>query len=149
MPLALINNHAKDISKLHSEKELNDYQQIELFNTLEKLVDSMGMAERIKNTVFPITYRMFLHICIYIFLGLLSLSLVAIGEIWQVLSVTLISVPFFLLEQVALLIQDPYENRPTDTSITAIARTIEINLRQLIGNEEVPPPLAPEGHYLL
>ncbi len=150
IPLALVNKHAYDIAKLHSDNQLNDYQHMQLSKTLEKLVDAMGMAERIKSTIFPVTYRMYLHLFIYIFLALLSISLAEIEGVWQILIVTLISLPFLLLERVAYLMQDPFENRPTDTAVTAIARTIEINIRQLLDNKEVPLPLEPEeGYYLL
>ena len=149
IPLALVNKHAKDIAKLHFDSDLNDYQHIQLSKTLEKLVDAMGMAERIKSTIFPITYRIYLHLFIYIFLGLLSISLAEIGGVWQILIVTLISLPFLLLERLAYLMQDPFENRPTDTAVTTIARTIEINIRQLLDNIEVPLPLEPEEDYYL
>ena len=149
IPLVLVNKHAQDIAKLHSDNELNDYQQIQLAKTLERLVDAMGMAERIKSTIFPITYRMYLHFFIYIFLALLSISLAEIEGIWQILIITLISLPFLLLERAAYLMQDPFENRPTDTAVTSIARTIEINIRQLLEEKEVPLPFEPEDYYLL
>jgi len=149
IPLALVNKHAEDIAKLHSDNQLNDYQQIQLAKTLERLVDAMGMAERIKSTIFPITYRMYTHFFIFIFLGLLSISLAEIEGIWQILFITLISLPFLLLERAAYLMQDPFENRPTDTAVTSIARTIEINIRQLLDQKEVPKPLEPEGYYIL
>jgi putative membrane protein len=61
----------------------------------------------------------------------------------------LISSAFFLLEKSATHMQDPFENRPTDTAVTAIARTIEINTRQLLQDPEVPAPLQPSNFYLL
>src|SRR5690606_26266214 len=45
--------------------------------------------------------------------------------------------------------QDPFSDRPNDTAVTAIARTIEINLRQLIGNKDLPQPQPPDGFYLM
>ena len=149
VPLALLKYHSRDIAKLHSDNELNDYQQIQLAKTLERLVDAMGMAERIKSTIFPITYRMSLDIFIYIFLGLLSISLAEIEGAWQILIITLISLPFILLETISYLMQDPFENRPTDTAVTSIARTIEINIKQLLEYNEAPLPLEPEDYYLL
>ena len=44
--------------------------------------------------------------------------------------------------------QDPFQNRPTDTAVSAIARTIEINLRQLLKEPEVPKPWPPQSFYL-
>ena len=149
VPLALMNQHAEDIALLHKLKHLNDYQHIQIDKTLVRLVESMGMAERIKSTTFPITYRMYIHFFIYVFLGLLSISLVEIEGAWQILFLTLISLPFLLLERTAYVLQDPFENRPTDTAVTSIARTIDINIRQLLNKKEIPPPIEPEGYYIM
>lgn len=116
---------------------------------LTRLTDSMGKAERIKNTVFPKTYRIFTHGFIYLFITLLSIALAEVGGAWQLLLTTIIAIPFFLLEKTAKHMQDPFSNRPNDTAMTAIARTIDINLRQLIGDSEVPPPWPASGYYLM
>jgi len=54
-----------------------------------------------------------------------------------------------LREKSATHMQDPFENRPTDTSVTAIARTIEINIKQLLKESEIPQPLPTDKYYLL
>jgi putative membrane protein len=46
------------------------------------------------------------------------------------------------------LISDFLKNKPTDTSVTAIARTIEINIRHLLGEQKVPAPLEPTSFYM-
>ena len=56
---------------------------------------------------------------------------------------------FFLLERTARYLQDPFSNKPTDTPVTAIARTVEINLKQLLHEPDVPEPLAHEGFFLM
>ena len=56
---------------------------------------------------------------------------------------------FFLLERTARYLQDPFSNKPTDTPVTAIARTVEINLKQLLHEPDVPEPLAPKGFFLM
>lgn len=148
-PLILIQQHARDIAGLAEHGAITDFERITLDATLTRLVDSMGKAERIRNTVFPTTYRAFLHAFIYLFITLLSIAVGELTGAWQVLVTTLISIPFFLLEKTASHMQDPFSNLPTDTPVTAIARSIEINLLQLIGEEDVPPPLEPDGYYLM
>jgi putative membrane protein len=56
---------------------------------------------------------------------------------------------FFLLEKTAYVLQDPFRNLPSDTPVTAIARTIEINIRQLLGEQEVPEPAKSDTFYQL
>jgi len=145
----LLDNHSGDLAKLHEEKLLNDYQQIQIDSTLVRLRDYMGKSERIKNTVFPKTYRVTLHIFIYIFLITLAFSLSTTPSIVDILLLVIIAFPFFLLEKVSLKIQDPFENEPTDVDVNNIARTIEINIKQLIEDEDIPDPIAKDKFYVL
>jgi len=149
IPLALLNNQSQDLSILHKEKLINDYQQIQIDNTLVKLCASMGQAERIKNTAFPKTYRMTLHLFIYIFLVSLSLALTEMHSLVEIPIMVFISIPFFLVQKIAYNIQNPFENMPTDTPMTSISRTIEINIKQQIGAENIPKPITSDKFYIL
>jgi ion channel-forming bestrophin family protein len=62
----------------------------------------------------------------------------------------IISSAFLLLEKSATHLQDPFNNRPTDTAMTTIATNIEINIKQLLNDHHnVPAPLPPNGFYAL
>lgn len=149
IPLALLDDHAQNLKTLHKEKSINDFQQIQLDSTIARLTASMGMAERIKNTVFPRTYRNVLHFFIYIFLLLLSLALEDLYGFLEIPILVLISIPFFMLEKIAFVIQDPFENQPTDTAMTSIARAIEINIKELLGEKDLPEPLKDKDFYIM
>lgn len=147
--LALLQLHAKDLKGLKESGDLDVFTQVQLDATLTRLCDAQGKAERIKSTVFPVTYRIYLHGIIYLFVITLSISLVDIEGFYEIPLLLLISSAFFLLEKSATHLQDPFENRPSDTSVTAIARTIEINLKQLIKHPEIPQALTSDTFYLL
>ncbi|MBT8181844.1 MAG: hypothetical protein KJO53_09670 [Eudoraea sp.] len=149
IPLTLLDYHGRNVRSLHNENSLNNFQQIQIDSTILKLTASMGMAERIKNTVFPRTYRNVLHFFIYIFLLLLSLALENVYGFLEIPLLVLISIPFFMLEKIAFVIQDPFENKPTDTAMTSISRTIEINIKQQLKEEEIPEPWPAEKFYIL
>jgi len=148
-PLALIQLNGKDLKRLKEANQLDVFAQVQLDDTLVRLCDSQGKAERIKSTVFPVTYSLFLHAIIYLFVITLSISLKDIGAIFEIPLLMLISVAFLLLEKSATHMQDPFENRPTDTAVTAIARTIEINIKQLLKEKAVPQPYQAEKFYSL
>ncbi|MBC3540238.1 bestrophin family protein [Rufibacter sediminis] len=148
-PLAIIQLNAQDIKNLIRREELDAYRHVQLDATLVRLVESMGKAERINGTVFPVTYRVFLHFAIYLFVITLSFSLSEIPLIFELPLLVVLSSVFFLLEKTAYHLQDPFRNRPSDTSVTAIARTIEINLRQLLNETDLPQPVQPNGFYIL
>lgn len=147
-PLALLSLHCRDLQDLRRNQQLDLFAHIQIDQTLVRLCDAQGKAERIKTTVFPVTYGYFLHGIIYLFVITLSLSLKDVPFRFELPLLLAISMAFFLLEKSATHMQNPFENRPTDTAVTAIARTIEINLKQLVGESEVPPPLAPASFYL-
>jgi putative membrane protein len=148
-PLGLLMRHQAELKGLHKHHQINDFQQVQVDATLVRLCDAMGRAERIKSTVFPVTYRLFLHYFIYLFLIVFSMALIKTVGVYEVPMLVLVASTYFLLEKTALHMQDPFSDRPTDTPVTAVARTIEINLRQLIGKGEVPPPLPPDGFFLM
>ncbi len=47
-----------------------------------------------------------------------------------------VSASFLLIEKMAIHLQDPFENKPTDTPMTTIARNIERDLRQMLRDQE-------------
>lgn len=147
--LAILSLHTQHIKELYQQEAINPFQQVQLDETLVRLCDSMGKAERIKSTVFPTNYRRLVHFLIYLFMGTLSLSLVESSGIREIPILIMFAVTFFLVERTARYLQDPFNDSPTDTPVTAIARTIEINLRQLLDEEIVPAPLTTDTFYLM
>ncbi|OGX87319.1 bestrophin family protein [Hymenobacter coccineus] len=148
-PLALLALHTAQLKKLYQQGALNAFQQVQLDATLGRLGNALGQAERLKSTVFPASYRRLVHFFIYLFLLTLSLGLVQTIGLWEIPVLLTTASTFFLLERTARELQDPFRNAPTDTPVTALARTVEINLRQLLGEADVPAPLVAEGFYLL
>ncbi|MBC6606616.1 hypothetical protein H8B13_07285 [Hymenobacter sp. BT188] len=142
-PLALLTLHADQFRGLYQQGALNAYQQVQLDATLVRLADAMGQAERIKTTVFPVSYRLLVYSFIYLFLMTLSLGLVKAIGLWEIPVLLTLSSSFFLLERTARYLQDPFNNKPTDTPVTTLARTVEANLRQLVGE---PTPVFPAVH---
>ncbi|HSC37270.1 MAG TPA: bestrophin family ion channel, partial [Chitinophagaceae bacterium] len=97
-----------------------------------------GKCERIKNTVFPSTYSLYIHFSLLLFMGLLPLGLVEFFGYWAIPLTTSIAACFLLIEKMAIHLQDPFENKPTDTPVTAIARKVEQDLRQMLRDQEMP-----------
>lgn len=148
-PLALLQMNALQIADLKKNGYITEFYHVQLSTTLVKFSDAMGMAERIKNTIFPVTYRLFLHFMIYVFVVALSISLGEIDSIYEIPLLIVISGSFLLLERTATHMQDPFDNRPTDTPVTTIARTIHINTCNLLEERKVPAPMVPESFYML
>ena len=148
-PLALLQLNTLQIAALKNEGSLEIFSHVQINNTLVNFSNAMGMAERIKSTVFPQTYRLFLHFFIYIFVGTRGIALTCIDSFFEIPLLLIISAAFFLLEKSATYLQDPFSNLPTDTAMTTIATNIEINIKQLLGEADVPEPLQAKSFYSL
>lgn len=132
VPNAILMLHAKDLRKAKDEGRLNTYQQVEIDNTLTRLCDGMGKCERIKNTIFPTTYSMYIRFTLCLFILLLPFGLTDYLGWMQIPVVATIGAACFLIEKMAIHLQDPFENRPTDTPMLTISGNIEQNLMQMV-----------------
>jgi len=137
-PNAILAIHGMDIRSAHERRMINDFQQVSLDQTISRLCDSMGKCERIKSTIFPSTYSLYIHFTIILFIILLPFSLVEYFGLVEVPLVTAIAAVFLLIEKMAIHLQDPFENKPTDTPMTTIARNIERDLMQMLEEEKAP-----------
>ncbi len=150
VPLGILDFQTESIKTLFDDGKLDTFSRLQFEETLERLTASMGKCERIKNTVFPTTYRKGLHLAIYLFVIFLSLTEpLNLNIIIEVLVLLILSMVFLFLEKAAFRLQDPFENLPTDTPVTSIARTIDINIRQLLGETELPKPIEPDDFYIM
>lgn len=148
-PLAILQLNTKSLTDLRSAEQLNTFEHMQINNTMVSLTDSMGMAERIKSTIFPVTYRIYLHSVIYLFIVTLSISLRDISSYFEVPLLLVISVAFFFLEKTATDLQDPFNCKATDIPVKSIATNIEINIRELLKESSVPNKIVSDTFYIL
>jgi len=146
-PLGILQQNVAQISNLKEKGEISDFVHVQFNNIFIRFSDNMGMAERIKNTVFPTTYRLYLHFTIYLFVVILSIGLKGVLIYYEIPLLMLVSMVFFLLEKTAYHLQNPFRNQPSDTNVTTIARNIEINIRQLLHEDVVPAPIERDSFY--
>ncbi len=132
VPNGILSLHGQDIRFAMEQGWINPFQQVELDKTLTRLCDAMGKCERIKNTVFPTTYSLYIHFALYLFIILLPFGLTEYMGIILVPLIILISAAFLLIEKMAIHLQDPFENKPTDTPMTTIASNIDRDLREMM-----------------
>jgi ion channel-forming bestrophin family protein len=133
-PMAILDLHGQDLQKALRSGFINEYQQVAIDTTLSRLSDAMGKCERIKNTIFPSTYSLYIHFSLLFFFLLLPFAVVDFFGYMSIPVVMAISAVFFLIEKMAIHLQDPFENKPTDTPMTAICFTIERDLKQMISD---------------
>ncbi|MBA4054931.1 MAG: hypothetical protein C0490_09485 [Marivirga sp.] len=149
VPNAIISIHADELRKSFLEGNINEFQQIQIDTTLANLCSSMGKCERIKTTVFPRSYSVLIHFLIYFFATILPFGLSDDFLIVEILITISIPVIFIAIEKTSILMQDPFENSPLDIPMTAMCRTIETNIKQMIGDTSIPEVLVEDTYYIM
>lgn len=159
----LIKNQGLHLKKLLKEDKIDEFQNLMLHKLLEELYNFQGACERIKNTPFPRQYAYFGTLFAWFFVlllpfGLLNafndefLGLTASKRIWMQLAEiclsVLISWIFITMDKVGSNSEDPFEGRFNDVPMTAICRTIEIDLRDMLDEESLPEKIIPKNDIL-
>ena len=122
---------------------LDQWEWQAIDDSMADLMDAQGGVERIKNTPMPKQFNHFLRLFVHIYCLMLPVGLVETMGWFTPLGSTLVGFMFLALEKIGNDLEDPFENTIFDVPMTAIATTIEINLRQLLGETELPPPEQP------
>jgi ion channel-forming bestrophin family protein len=110
---------------------------------LDDLVDAQGGAERIKVTPMPKQYDYFPQLFVQMYCLMLPLALVMSMGWFTPLGSTLVGFIFLALDRIGRDLEDPFENTIYDVPLTSITRTIEVNLRQMLGETVLPEPEKP------
>ncbi len=147
-PLAILQLNYAHLAKLNKEKKLELLSFIHINETMFFFSEHSGKAERIKTTVFPTTYKLYLHWLIYLFIFILCIAMDHVELQYEIPLILAIGSAFILLERTSNQIQTPFNNLPTDIPITSIARKIEINIKQLLNESQIPEPIKPEKYYI-
>jgi putative membrane protein len=116
--------------------------------SLNDLVDAQGGAERIKNTPMPRQYDYLPQLCVQMFCILLPLALGASMGWFTPLGSALVGFIFLALDKIGRDLEDPFDNTVHDIPLTSITRTIEINLRQMLGETALPEAVTPVNDIL-
>jgi len=148
VPLAIQQQMAVLVSQCYRRGWIDTMRWVALDRTLSTLMECQGAAERIKNTPMPRLYDFFIKLFVNLFCALLPLGMVASLRLWTPIGSTLVGFMFLALDKIGRDLETPFENTPHDVPLTAITRTIEINLKQMLGEREVPQPLAPADGVL-
>lgn len=120
--------------------------------TLAALTDLQGGLERIKNTAFPGDVARATNMWVWAISILFALAFIDPGPSFrpmETLTVLIVVLSFQRLAQLGADLNDPFENLPNDTPMTALCRTIERDLRQQLGETEIPPPVEAVGGVLM
>ena len=141
-PLGILQRLGEHLSTAYRMRWVHAQHVSVMEGSLVSLTDIQGACERIKSTPVPYSYTVLMHRIVALYCGLLPFGLFETVDWATPLVVLAISYCMFALDAVGDEIEQPFGLDMNDLPLSAIAHTIERNLRHRIG-EPGPPSLAP------
>jgi ion channel-forming bestrophin family protein len=149
---ALLELQSQELQQLSEQGVIDGFRFLQLDNLLVRFTDSMGMAERIKNTVFPTTYNYLTKVFIWLFVVSISLVISPVMGWWSIFMSWLVGFVFVSTQINGMNLVNPFENNSASLPLNQITRTIEINLLQMLNEpaDTIPAPVTPTNNeYVL
>ncbi len=155
---ALLYQQSHHLKKLKEQGILWEFSFLELEAVLQELFTLQGKSERIKNFPYPRHFATLNHFFMWVFVLLLPLALVPqfaeignglkdnypmIGDLFVWFTIpfyVIVAWVFHTMERIGRTGENPFEGTANDVPISTIARGIEIDLRQNLGesNDKIP-----------
>ena len=143
LPLGIQREMGTLLREAHTRGWVNSLEWQAMDRNLDDLMDAQGGSERIKNTPMPKQYDFFPMLFVRMYCVLLPIGMVESLGWFTPLGSTLVGFMFLALDKIGRDLEDPFDNTVYDIPLTAICRTIEINLRQLLNETKLPAPEVP------
>ena len=147
---------SRELRELRMACLIDDFRHMELQGVLNDLYEHQGKCERIKNFPYPRQFATLNLIFVWLFILLAPFGLLPefaeLGDhgAWLTIPFSmLVSWIFHTIDKSGSASENPFEGSANDTPITALSRTIEIDLREMLGEQDVPPPLGPVNQILM
>lgn len=140
---AILNIQSRDLQKLSKGNHIDGFRFMEINEMLVRFSDSMGMSERIKNTIFPTTYSYLTKVFIWLFVVTFTLVISQDAGPASIFLGWLIGFVFVSTQINGMSLVDPFENNSAGIPLNQITRTIEINLLQMMEENEIPEAIKP------
>lgn len=141
IPAQILARQGVQIKLAFDKNWIESFRMYELMHSLQSFYDCQGKCERIKNTVFPFYYNYFTQVFLWLFIICLPFALVDIMGWGSVPMSIAISFVFTILEKSGIVTENPFRGVASDTPMSTIARSIEIDLREMLDENEVPEAL--------
>ncbi|MEL6195351.1 MAG: bestrophin family ion channel [Bacteroidota bacterium] len=151
----ILNQQSLHLKQLRALDLIDDFRHVQLENMLVDFFTQQGKCERIKNYPFPRQYATLTNYITWLFILLVPYALLDVfanapQSVWLTIPFTvLIGWIFHTMERIGDYSENPFEGLHNDIPITALSRTIEIDLLDMLDEENLPPKVEAENDFLM
>ena len=149
----LLSLQSKDLIELRKNGVLEHFRHLKIQDLITELYALQGKSERIKNFPFPRQYATVNYFFTVAFVTLLPFGMLDVFTgmganhwIWfSIVFSVLGSWVFWTMEMIGDYSENPFEGTYNDVPISSMAIGIEIDIRQMLDETDLPEPLTPVG----
>lgn len=140
---ALMLAMGRDLGECVRQGHIDPCLAVPIDQTLSALTAAAASCERIKHTPIPFSYTLLLHRTAYMYCFLLPFGLVDTTGFMTPFVVAIVAYTFFGLDALGDEIEEPFGLESNDLPLDTLCRSIEITLRESLGETDLPAPLVP------
>lgn len=148
LPDALLRLMGGKLGSCRHKKLLSDF----LIQTLDDHITSMASVqaacERIQNTPLPFAYSLLVQRTAYLYCLILPFGIVVSQGLLTPFFCAIVAYTFFGLDALSEELEEPFGLSANDLALSAMSRTIEINLLEILGETNLPDPIQPMKYLL-
>ena len=145
---ALMLAMGRDLGDCVRKGQIDPCLAVTIDTSLTALTAAAASCERIKHTPIPFSYTLLLHRTAYLYCFLLPFGLVDTTGFMTPFVVGIVAYTFFGLDALGDEIEEPFGMASNDLPLDTLCRGIEINLRESLGETDLPEPLRPVNFQL-
>lgn len=152
----IISLQSRHLKSLLDQGLIDDFRHMELEKLLVEFYNQQGACERIKNFPYPRQYATLNLYFVKLFAIMVPFGMLLefekLGEhfVWLTIPFSaLVCWVFTTMEKSGESTENPFEGSANDVPITAMSRGIEIDLREMLDDPDVPPALQPVNNVLI
>jgi len=152
----IINEQSRDLANLRERKIIEDFRQTQMEEVLRSFYTLQGKNERIKKFPLPRQYAYMSRFFVAIFILLFPFSMIpelmkmADWGLWLSVPVSaLIGWVYVMMETIGDITENPFQGLPNDIPMMSLCRAIEIDLREMLGETELPPKVEAKKGILM
>lgn len=160
----LMRLQSNTLKQMYADGDIDALKFSDMHKAVRDFFEHQGRNERIKNFPYPRQYATINSFFVKLFCLLLPFGMLkefdALNEqvtgflegnmVWLVVPFSmLISWVYSSLEQVGESTENPYEGGANDVPISQMSRAVEIDLREMLGESDLPEALQPQHNIVL
>ncbi|WP_422355350.1 bestrophin family protein [Roseivirga pacifica] len=152
----IINEQSRDLAQLREKDVIDDFRHMELEKVLQAFYNLQGKNERIKKFPLPRQYanmsRYFVGIFIILFPFSMIPQLININTWGLFLSVSISAIVgwiYLMMELIGDYSENPFQGMANDIPMMSLCRTIEIDLKEILKERELPRSVTPKNGVLM